>query len=196
MSTATAKKTKTEAKAVEQDYQAIYQLVADSLLKDADYREAIEKRTELQNKLAALIAELDQLRAAVDTDSGELADRILSGDDLNSLESVHARHQALAQKVEAYRVAVAKQEGAIAAAKANAMNKTIEAVQPIYQQRIERFMAAIAEFMDSRQLIVELAQALTYQGVIGSGGLNFPNLQAINQTVNILQNTLREFQAR
>lgn len=134
---------------------------------DADEGLAAEnsKLKDLEARRAALQSELDQVTAAAAVDAGELADRLLAGDDLSGLQSVVSKRDCLRQQLAAYGVAISRQQAAVTTA-TRAVSAAVSAeLRPDFIEHYRAFIAASLQLQESFDRMREFHDAAGAVGI-------------------------------
>lgn len=182
------------SKAAVKKAKSVHETIMQVLDSHEGYTEANLKLTELQNKLAQIQSEYDQCNAVAETDVAELADRILAGEELTDRQQVFARRQALAQKIEAYKQAVAKQTAIVQEQRNLARHGVQEVVAPTYKERIERLIGTLADFEAARNDVAELQSQLTILSI--SHSFAFPDQRGMNLAIVQSRSAIEDFVQR
>ena len=144
--------------------QTIRERIQGILRSDDGLQSEREKLADLRRDAAVCQSNLDQATAAV-ADVDGLAERLLSGGDVVEHDDAFAKRQSLAHKMEAYRLALSRQEGAVEVARIAAGPLVLADMEPIARDRRERFIESVAEMASRLDDWLEVLEALASASV-------------------------------
>lgn len=187
-------KTATPPKTKQQNPQTLGELIEISLAQHEGLVESLRKKRELESQLAVLQSEFDQTNAECNRPATELADRVLSGDDLSDRQEIFAKRDSLKQRVEAFKAAIHKHKETVSKNRCEAVTIAMESsIRPEYEQRFSDFVSGISAFVNSLERFVELRDTLS-NAQMGASWAVFFDTENMRMLANSIKQSLSKYQ--
>lgn len=184
---ATTQETKPSKQSLQKPMTLQQQVVA-SLESDSDLSRESAKLNRLKQEEQECQSELNALKQSAKNDVTKLAETILAGGNPAEQESVEIKIATLTKRLEAFRQAIQSQKQIVDQAFAKACESVQESVEPEYQARRNRLIAAIEELEAANLHFADLQETLARFKVRNS--FSFFGLLQIGQAVKSLQVTV------